>query len=101
MADTAADVVAAAPVPAAGAISSKVVSPAKRSTIFRPTITCCQSGTGRCSDTMTSVWPRTVSSQAPNSSALETVALSEATCTSLGRWMMTSSQTAPRNRSAR
>ena len=53
------------------------------------------------SETMMSVSPRTVSSHAPNSSALETVALSETTCTSLGRWMMTSSQTAPRNRSAR
>ena len=38
---------------------------------------CCQSGTGRCSETTTSVLPRTVSSQAPNSSALLTVADSE------------------------
>ncbi|MCY1219668.1 hypothetical protein D9M72_316530 [compost metagenome] len=94
-------VVAAGSDSPSGAISSNVVSPAKRSTISRPTMTCCQSGTGRCSETMTSVCPRTVSSHAPNSSALETVALSEATWTSLGRWMMTSSHTAPRKRSAR
>ena len=47
------------------------------------------------------VSPRTVVSHSPNSSALETVALSEITETDSGRWMMTSSQTAPRERSAR
>ncbi|CAH0326776.1 hypothetical protein SRABI128_05561 [Microbacterium sp. Bi128] len=87
--------------PPGRAISSKLVSPANRSTIFRPTMTCCHSGTGRCSETITSVCPRTVSSHAPNSSALETVALRDATWTSLGRWIMTSSHTAPRKRSAR
>ena len=66
-----------------------------------PTITCCHSGTGRCSSTITSVSPRTVSSQSPNSSALLTVADSETSRTDSGRWMITSSQTAPRNRSAR
>ena len=50
---------------------------------------------------MTSVSPRTSPSQAPNSSALLTVADSDTTLTSGGRWMMTSSHTAPRNRSAR
>ena len=40
-------------------------------------MTCCQSGTGRCSETITSVSPRTVSSQSPNSSALQTVADSD------------------------
>ncbi len=44
---------------------------------------------------MTSVSPRTVSSQSPNSSALETVADRETRVTDSGRWMMTSSQTAP------
>ena len=62
---------------------------------------CCHSGTGRCSETMTSVSPRTSPSQAPNSSALLTVADSDTTLTSGGRWMMTSSHTAPRKRSAR
>ena len=47
------------------------------------------------------VSPRTSASQAPNSSALLTVAESETTWTSSGRWMMTSSHTAPRKRSAR
>ncbi len=64
-------------------------------------MTCCHSGTGRCSSTTTSVSPRTVSSQSPNSSALLTVAESETTRTASSRWMITSSQTAPRNRSAR
>jgi hypothetical protein len=62
---------------------------------------CCQSGTGRCSLTTTSVWPRTVTSQSANSSAFDTVADRETRVTEAGRWMMTSSQTAPRNRSAR
>ena len=66
-----------------------------------PAITCCHSGTGRCSSTMIEVSPRTVSSQAPNSSALLTVAESATTVTDSGRWMMTSSHTAPRKRSAR
>ena len=77
------------------------VSSTNRSCIVCPTITCCQSGTGRCSETMTSWLPRTSASQAPNSSALLTVAESETTWTSSGRWMMTSSHTAPRKRSAR
>jgi hypothetical protein len=47
------------------------------------------------------VWPRTVTSQSPNSSALLTVADSETRVTDCGRWMITSSQTAPRKRSAR
>ena len=62
---------------------------------------CCHSGTGRCSSTMTPVSPRTVTSQSANSSALLTVADSETSRTAAGRWMITSSQTAPRNRSAR
>ena len=64
-------------------------------------MTCCHSGTGRCSSTMTTVSPRTVTSQSPNSSALLTVADSETRRTDSGRWMITSSQTAPRNRSER
>ncbi len=48
-----------------------------------------------------SVSPRTVSSQSPNSSALDTVADSDTSVTDSGRWMITSSHTAPRNRSAR
>ena len=67
----------------------------------RPTSMCCHSGTGRCSLTTTSVSPRTVTSQSANSSALDTVADSETSVTDSGRWMITSSQTAPRNRSAR
>ena len=63
--------------------------------------TCCSSGTGRSSETITSVSPRTACSQSPNSSAFDTVALSETIRTDCGRWMMTSSHTAPRNRSAR
>ena len=62
---------------------------------------CCHSGTGRCSSTITSVPPRTWDSQSPNSSALLTVADSATTRTDSGRWMMTSSHTAPRARSAR
>ena len=62
---------------------------------------CCHSGTGRCSETITAWLPRTSSSQSPNSSALLTVAESEISCTDGGRWMMTSSHTAPRIRSAR
>ncbi len=65
------------------------------------TMTCCSRGTGRSSETMTSVSPRTACSQSPNSSALDTVALSEIIRTLCGRWMMTSSHTAPRKRSAR
>ena len=61
------------------------VSPTNRSKIACPTIMCCHSGTGRCSETMTSVSPRTSPSQSPNSSALLTVADSETTCTSLGQ----------------
>ena len=62
---------------------------------------CCHSGTGLVSSTITVVPPRTCSSQSPNSSALLTVADSATTCTDSGSWMMTSSQTAPRSRSAR
>ena len=51
----------------------RVVS--NRSNIREPTRMCCHSGTGRCSSTtITVVSPRTVSIQAPNSSALLTVA---------------------------
>ena len=74
---------------------------ANRSISWRPTITCWNSGTGRRSSTMVVVSPRTVASQAPNSSALDTVADSEITATDSGRWMITSSHTAPRIRSAR
>ena len=77
------------------------VSSSKRSYIRRPASTCCHSGTGRCSETITSVSPRTVSSQSPNSSALDTVADRETRVTDSGRWMITSSQTAPRKRSER
>ena len=73
----------------------------KRSYIRRPASTCCNSGTGRCSETITSVSPRTVSSQSPNSSAFDTVADSDTRVTDSGRWMITSSQTAPRKRSER
>ena len=62
---------------------------------------CCHSGTGRCSLTTAEVCPRTVTSQSANSSALDTVADSDTRVTDPGRWMMTSSHTAPRNRSAR
>ncbi len=65
------------------------------------TRTCCHSGTGRRSLTTTVVSPRTISSQSPNSSALDTVADRDTSCTSSGRWMITSSHTGPRNRSAR
>ena len=64
-------------------------------------MTCCHSGTGRTSLTTTAVSPRTIVSQSPNSSALDTVADRETSCTCAGRWMITSSQTGPRNRSAR
>ena len=62
---------------------------------------CCHSGTGRTSSTITVVSPRTVSIQAPNSSALLTVADRLTRRTASGRCRITSSQTAPRNRSAR
>ena len=78
-----------------------VVSPENRSNNREPTMTCCHSGTGRCSETTTRVEPRTASSHCPNSSALEMVADREMTLTEAGRWMMTSSHTAPRKRSAR
>ncbi len=74
---------------------------ANRSSRRRPTITCWKSGTGRRSSRMVAVSPRTVDSHSPNSSALETVAESEISDTDSGRWMITSSQTAPRIRSAR
>ncbi len=73
----------------------------KRSYIRRPASTCWKSGTGRCSETITSVSPRTVSSQSPNSSAFDTVAERETKVTDSWRWMITSSQTAPRKRSER
>lgn len=66
-----------------------------------PTMTCWCSGMGRTSSTTTAVSPRTVSIQSPNSSALETVADRLTRRTSSGRCRMTSSHTAPRNRSAR
>ena len=83
--------------PAAASTSEE----AKRSSSRRPTITCWKSGTGRFSSTIVVVSPRTVSSHSPNSSAFETVAESETSATDSGRWMMTSSHTAPRERSAR
>ena len=64
-------------------------------------MTCWNSGTGRFSSRIVVVSPRTVASHSPNSSALETVADSDTRVTDSGRWMMTSSQTAPRIRSAR
>ena len=85
----------------AACLRRRSVSSSNRSYIRRPASTCCHSGTGRCSETITSVSPRTVSSQSPNSSALETVADSETSVTDSGRWMITSSQTAPRKRSER
>ena len=72
-----------------------------RSNTRLPTSMCCHRGTGRTSLTTTRVSPRTVTSQSPNSSALLTVADSETRVTDGGRWMITSSQTAPRKRSAR
>ena len=58
-------------------------------------MTCWNNGTGRCSSTTISVRPRTVDSQAPNSSALLTVADSAVTTATLGgSWISTSSQTA-------
>ncbi len=62
-------------------LSSAVFIEAKRSYIRRPTIMCWNSGTGRCSSTTTVVWPRTSCSQAPNSSALLTVADRPMSCT--------------------
>ncbi len=56
-----------------------------RSYIRRPASTCWNSGTGRCSETITSVSPRTVSSQSPNSSAFDTVAESDTSVTDSGR----------------
>ena len=56
-----------------------------RSNIRLPTSMCCHSGTGRCSLTTTSVWPRTVTSQSANSSALLTVADSETSVTDDGQ----------------
>ena len=69
--------------------------------IFRPTIIHCSSGTGRCSETMTVVSPRTVVSQLPNSSEFDTVADRPMIFTDSSRLRMTSSHTAPRDRSAR
>jgi hypothetical protein len=74
---------------------------ANRSKTRPPTSMCCHSGIGRTSLTTTWVSPRTVTSQSANSSALLTVADSDTSRTCSGRWMITSSQTAPRNRSAR
>ncbi|SIN57968.1 Uncharacterised protein [Mycobacteroides abscessus subsp. abscessus] len=64
-------------------------------------MTCCHNGTGRVSSTTTVVSPRTVLIQPPNSSALLTVADRLASATSSGRCRITSSHTAPRNRSAK
>ena len=72
-----------------------------RSNIREPTSMCCHSGTGRSSCTITRVSPRTDTSHSPNSSALLTVADSDTSRTAAGRWMITSSHTAPRNRSPR
>ena len=49
----------------------------------------------------TRVGPRSVPIHSPNSSAFEIVADRHTTETASGRWMSTSSQTAPRDRSAR
>ena len=49
-----------------------------------PTMTCWNSGTGRCSSTIVVVSPRTVSSHSPNSSALDTVADSDTSGHRLG-----------------
>ncbi len=78
-----------------------VVLSANRSNIREPTIMCCHSGTGRCSSTTTAVSPRTSTSHSPNSSALLTVADRPTNRTLSGRFRITSSHTAPRNRSAR
>ncbi len=72
-----------------------------RSCISRSARTCCHRGTGRCSLTTTRVCPRTVTNQSANSSALLTVADNDTSWTRWGRWMITSSHTAPRWRSAR
>ena len=69
--------------------------------ILRPTIMYWLSGTGRCSETMTSVSPRTASSHSPNSSELDTVADRPIRLTESSRLRMISSHTAPRSRSAR
>ena len=66
-----------------------------------PTSTCWNSGTGRRSETTTAISPRTSASHSPNSSALLTVADSATTWIDSARPMITSSQTAPRKRSAR
>jgi hypothetical protein len=52
--------------------------------------------TGRFSSMITSVSPRSVFIHSANSSAFDTVAESETVSTSTGRWMSTSSHTAPR-----
>ena len=78
-----------------------LVPGSKSSSSSSPNNTCWSRGTGRISETTITVSPRTSSSQAPNSSALETVALRETRTTSLGRCKITSSQTAPLKRSAR
>ncbi len=75
--------------------------PAYRSCSAPRASTCWPRGTGRCSLTTTAVSPRTAVSHSPNSSALDTVAESDTSCTSSGRWRITSSHTGPRNRSAR
>ena len=81
-----------APPPVPGSNSGK---------ILRPTIMYWLSGTGRCSETITRVSPRTASSHSPNSSELDTVAESPTRLTDSSRLRMISSHTAPRSRSAR
>ena len=63
--------------PPSGALDGSNASSTKRSYIPFPTIMCCHSGTGRCSETTTDTSPRTSASHAPNSSAFDTVADSE------------------------
>ena len=67
----------------------------------RPTMTCWNSGTGRRSLSTIATAPRTSASQAPNSSAFDTVADRAMSWTLSASPMITSSQTAPRKRSAR
>ena len=73
----------------------------KRSNMRLPIKTCWYKGIGLISLTITWVLPRTSPSHSPNSSALDTVAESEITCTLSIRWISTSSHTAPRNLSAK
>lgn len=68
---------------------------------MRLTATCWVRGTGRVSETTILMSPRTSASHSPNSSALDTVADRQTSRTDSARPRITSSQTGPRNRSAR